>query len=815
VRQALEAGECELAGSVGINLTLVHSWTRACLRAGMLSEEGRCRTLDADADGYVRAEGVGAAMLARFPPADQQECKGGPGAALAWQSLVLLVGSAVNQDGRSSSLTAPNGPSQQEAMQAALRSGDRSAFEVAHLQMHGTGGGGCIHRGRFAVATWTRGASLHILVPLEQPPPLSCCAGTSLGDPIEVGAAVAVLLKPGVAREAALQLTAAKSFMGHAEPAAGIVGIAKLSLILGHQLADPILHLRTVNHYVASAGERSSAGVACGVWRVAAQLPAHGHAALHCVRPCLADWAMLVMPPSLAVSGAASHGTNHRISAPRQLSTSVATRAELLGGVSSFAFQGTNAHAILGKLTDRTFALPGPSPAFVSAAASQQARFWVLPAAHSLVGCVSSGGAGGQRVMLFECSLLAARQAMYSDHQVFGRVLFPGAGMMEAALAAASTALDGPGSRAALAVAGMAIISPLIIPPPEQQPAPGVRMHCSLVPATGDIQLAEQRGRGASTPCAHGGVMCAAAATAAVRAAAAMVAYAQARRLLPLGREAAATALAGGKPQGKATGSIAVDRKLGADGYLVPPPCMDACLHLGVAVPGCGAKVPIAVGAFVLADSCAAAGTELAGSTSAAYRLPSGGSEVSSFALHTSLGGAFASLADLETKVTKPKSTAPTSVQPADFLYEVDWQAAGLADSEQQPRPSAAVELGGSSLSLDFAAGPRQAATGALAVIQHAQTAQAPAVGAWLPETLPRGLAAGFTSAAVLAAGAVEGLLRVAATEHAAAQYRLAVTDAQAASPLPGSSSQQPDMGILNCTRVHGTVSSIPHLLPR
>ena len=50
--QGLERGECEAAGSVGVNLTLVHSWTRACLRAGMLSEDGRCKTLDASAGGW-------------------------------------------------------------------------------------------------------------------------------------------------------------------------------------------------------------------------------------------------------------------------------------------------------------------------------------------------------------------------------------------------------------------------------------------------------------------------------------------------------------------------------------------------------------------------------------------------------------------------------------------------------------------------------------------------------------------------------------------------------------------------------------------
>ena len=58
---------------------------------------------------------------------------------------------------RSSSLTAPNGPSQQRAIRSALRTASMDASAVDGLEMHGT--------------------------------------GTSLGDPIEVGAAHAVLVE--------------------------------------------------------------------------------------------------------------------------------------------------------------------------------------------------------------------------------------------------------------------------------------------------------------------------------------------------------------------------------------------------------------------------------------------------------------------------------------------------------------------------------------------------------------------------------------------------------------------------------------------
>jgi acyl transferase domain-containing protein len=72
---------------------------------GMLSAEGRCKTLDSSADGYVRGEGVGALLLAPLQANSSRQ--------LGQSVLAVLRGSAVNQDGRSSALTAPNGTAQQ------------------------------------------------------------------------------------------------------------------------------------------------------------------------------------------------------------------------------------------------------------------------------------------------------------------------------------------------------------------------------------------------------------------------------------------------------------------------------------------------------------------------------------------------------------------------------------------------------------------------------------------------------------------------------------------------------------------------------
>ena len=174
-------------------------------KSGMLAADGRCKTLDAAADGYVRAEAAGALFIELLPDSQMRQA--------AAQVAAVVAGSAVGQDGRSSGLTAPNGPAQQEVMRAALASGGMAAAQVGAVQLHGT--------------------------------------GTSLGDPIEVGALAAVML--AAPRQQPLALMAGKSLIGHSEPAAGVMGLvhAHLAVALGASL--PVLHLQSGEQHASLA----------------------------------------------------------------------------------------------------------------------------------------------------------------------------------------------------------------------------------------------------------------------------------------------------------------------------------------------------------------------------------------------------------------------------------------------------------------------------------------------------------------------------------------------------------------------------------
>jgi len=177
--RALKLGECDAAIVAGVNVMLALEGFVGPLDAGMLSRRGQCSTFGADADGYVRGEGVAAVILKR---AEDSRAHGDPVHA-------LIVGSAENHCGRSASLTAPRTQAQADLVSEAMFGIDPA--KVAMVEAHGT--------------------------------------GTPLGDSVEVDGLNRAFSDFGVA-PAQIAISSAKSNIGHLEAAAGLAGLIKVVL---------------------------------------------------------------------------------------------------------------------------------------------------------------------------------------------------------------------------------------------------------------------------------------------------------------------------------------------------------------------------------------------------------------------------------------------------------------------------------------------------------------------------------------------------------------------------------------------------------
>ena len=117
--RACAAASATLALAGGVNVMLApDADDRVCRGRACWRADGRCKTFDAAADGYVRGEGCGVVVLKRLSRRASRT---------AIAILAVIRGSAVNQDGRSSGLTVPNGPAQQAVIREALAQRGRRA----------------------------------------------------------------------------------------------------------------------------------------------------------------------------------------------------------------------------------------------------------------------------------------------------------------------------------------------------------------------------------------------------------------------------------------------------------------------------------------------------------------------------------------------------------------------------------------------------------------------------------------------------------------------------------------------------------------
>ncbi|MEM9928068.1 MAG: beta-ketoacyl synthase N-terminal-like domain-containing protein, partial [Cyanobacteria bacterium P01_D01_bin.50] len=199
--QSLRNQESNLALAGGVSLMLSPEPTIGFCKLKALAPDGRCKTFDANANGYVRGEGCGIIVLKRLSDAINDRDN----------ILAIIRGSAVNHDGQSNGLTAPNGSAQESVIRQAIKNAQVKPLQIQYIETHGT--------------------------------------GTSLGDPIEV-LALGKVLGENRTEDNPLTIGSVKTNIGHLEAAAGVASIIKVVLALQNKQIPPHLNFQEPNPHI-------------------------------------------------------------------------------------------------------------------------------------------------------------------------------------------------------------------------------------------------------------------------------------------------------------------------------------------------------------------------------------------------------------------------------------------------------------------------------------------------------------------------------------------------------------------------------------
>lgn len=206
--RAIQHGDCDIAIAGGVNALLTPTTYLSASKAGMLSIDGRCKTFDRNANGYVRSEGVAAILLKSLSAAITDND----------HIYAVIKGTAINHGGHVNSLTAPNPIAQSDVIIAACENGDIDVDTIDYIEAHGT--------------------------------------GTALGDPIEINGlkkAFELLAKKQNKKrltEHQCGIGSVKTNIGHLESAAGIAGLIKVVLALQNEKIPGNLHFNELNPYI-------------------------------------------------------------------------------------------------------------------------------------------------------------------------------------------------------------------------------------------------------------------------------------------------------------------------------------------------------------------------------------------------------------------------------------------------------------------------------------------------------------------------------------------------------------------------------------
>ena len=202
---SLWRGDIDTAIAGGTNVLTNPDFTAGLDRGHFLSRTGNCKTFDDSADGYCRGEGVGTVILKRLEDAiaDKDPIQG------------LILGAYTNHSAEAESITRPHVGAQKAIFGKILNGVGIDPYDVSYVEMHGT--------------------------------------GTQAGDAGEMQS-VLETFAPASARHKrqesqSLYLGSAKANIGHGEAASGVTSLAKVLLMMKHNMIPPHCGIKTnINH---------------------------------------------------------------------------------------------------------------------------------------------------------------------------------------------------------------------------------------------------------------------------------------------------------------------------------------------------------------------------------------------------------------------------------------------------------------------------------------------------------------------------------------------------------------------------------------
>ncbi|KFY44312.1 hypothetical protein V494_01542 [Pseudogymnoascus sp. VKM F-4513 (FW-928)] len=186
--KSLQNGESDISIIVGSAIHFDPNIYTIMTDLGMLSTDGRCRAFDEAASGYVRGEGVVAAVLRKKSTALRH----------GDNIRAVVRASLTNHDGKKNGITLPSSEAQEALIKKTYETNHLDPAETAYFEAHGT--------------------------------------GTKAGDPRESRAIGAVF---GSKYREPIYVGSVKTNIGHLEGASGLSGIMKAVLALEHKTIPP------------------------------------------------------------------------------------------------------------------------------------------------------------------------------------------------------------------------------------------------------------------------------------------------------------------------------------------------------------------------------------------------------------------------------------------------------------------------------------------------------------------------------------------------------------------------------------------------